>query len=275
MLGTSHMFSRVLTNANDPPASPQEFYLQIECNLRRRDLPHFYATSRQYIQLIQSAGMGLLLSSWIVDDELVHFFNYWALGTSADTLIAAEYSLPDNPDYAAFADLLIDETKDIVVAINPVRVKPPTRPREAGSLAVDPAPDSLYARAQYNVELKDFSEFQALVEANGVSFAQQHGWQLGDTYLGVTGGSTTFNQVWIVPQSQAASVPQKLGRAAWASLATTAPIYQVLEPTPSDPLLGSDPVGPPEVPSPPTLTTAMLSIESVKQSVELYKSRGV
>ena len=49
--------------------------------------------------------------------------------------------------------------------------------------------------------------------------------------------------MWIIPDSHAASASQKLSRAAWASLAMAPPTYQVLEPTPSDPILGSTPVG--------------------------------
>jgi len=160
------------------------------------------------------------------------FYNYWAIPSpNAQELIHLEYALPDEPGYGSFANLFIDEIKDIAVAVSPVRIRPTRRHN-----------GHLYLRAAYRVRLHNFNEFQALLEQELVSFAFANGWELGDMYLGLTGSSTTMTQMWIIPESQSLSSVQKLSRACWQAVADGPPDCVVLEPTPADPVLGSQPL---------------------------------
>lgn len=228
------MFPRILANIgkiHGGDGTKPALRLQISAQLSRNDLPAFYRSSSQYIQLIQNAGIYLLLSGWRVEKDIVQFFNYWSIEPDANKLVEAEYTLPDNPDYAKFADLFIDEIKDIAVPINSVRLRPPSNGARY-----------LYLRAQYRVRMADFCEFQAQVEEDLLSFALANEWSLGDVYLGLTGSSTSLVQMWAIPETHAATAAQKLARTRWMSLVTEAPSYQILDPTPSDPVLGSQPL---------------------------------
>lgn len=237
------MFPRVLANIGDVHGkranrkSPT-LRFQIVCRMRYADFQNFYRSSHEFIKIIQSADLFLLLSGWRVEGDIVYFYNFWTIEPDASTLVQAEFTLPDSPNYAQFADIFLVETKDIAVPINPVRMKPLPLPKP------NPGPEGHYSylRAEYAVRLQDFAEFQAQVEAELVPFALEYGWKLGDIYLGLTGSSTSLVQMWIVPEAQAAGASQKLARAGWQSLVTEPPSYQILNPLPSDPILGSQPI---------------------------------
>lgn len=208
-----------------------ELRLQISCQMRAADLPQFYQITGEYIELIQSAGLYLLLSGWRAENETVTFYNYWAIQPDANGLVTAEYKLPDSPIYARFADLFVDEIKDIAVSISKTRLRPPA----------PVAQRYLYLRAAYRVHVQDLCEFVAQIDGDLPSFAKDNGWLLGDIYLGLTGSSTSLVQMWIIPMEQAGNAAQKLARAPWRTLAFETPVYTVLEPAPNDPVLGTDP----------------------------------
>jgi hypothetical protein len=221
------------SSANSPiKPAPGAQRLQISCQMQASDLPAFYQVCGGYIDLIQSAGLYLLLSGWRADGDIVSFFNYWSVEPDATKLIEAEYNLPDSPFYAGFADLFLEEIKDLAVPIETFR-----RPPADGVQGTN----YLYMHATYRVRLADLNEFSALVDANLMAFAHQYGWFLGDSYLGNTGSSTTVNQMWIIPSSDAGSAAQKLARARWRTIAFQTPEYSVLEPAPNDPIFGTDP----------------------------------
>jgi hypothetical protein len=108
---------------------------------------------------------------------------------------------------------------------------------------VGPGPDRfLYARVTLQVRPSDFAELVARLEANLASFAERNGWRLGDTYLGLTGDASTIVQTWAVPEVVAPQVVQRIASAPWSALLQAPARCDILDPSPSCPLLGRSPV---------------------------------
>jgi hypothetical protein len=210
-------------------------HLQVVAELARADLPAFHRSSHRLVGLIESAGLKLELSCWEVRGDVVNFYNYWSMEADANRLTFAELVLPDLPGFARFAKLWLSETKDLVVPINDVK----RTVVKNENLQLDEGKQYVYVRAVQTVPFVGISEFAARLEAGLIPFAKDNGWFLGDAYWGLTGPSGRVVQMWIVPEEDALFAAQRLATASWQTLVAGVPSYQVLEPTPADPLLGS------------------------------------
>jgi hypothetical protein len=212
------------------------YQLQVCAELHRAALPAFHRSSRGLVKIIEDAGLKLRLSCWEVRGDVVNYFNYWDIGPDANRLTYVELILPDTPGFTQFAKLWITETKDIVIPINPIRRD--TRAEDGQSLLED-GRQYTYLRVTHDIPYVTVSEFAARLEGSLVPFARDNGWFLGDTYWGLTGKAGHVVQMWIIPEDDSVFAAQRLATLPWQALTTRPPTYQLLEPTPSDPTIGS------------------------------------
>jgi hypothetical protein len=203
------------------------YQLQVTTQMRREKLPAFNKTSHQLVELIEAAGLKLKLSCWEMNGDIVQFYNYWDLAEDCNRLAFAELILPDVPGYAKFAKLWISETKDIVIPITAVH--------QEGN--VESTTPGVYVRVSYELPFTVLSEFAARVEGALRPFARYSGWILGDIYWQLTGAAGAVVEMWLIPEAEAAFAAQRLSTLPWYSLIPKTPVFQILDPTPSDPNL--------------------------------------
>lgn len=228
---------------------PMPYFLQVETQVTRRDLPFLYTSGPELVGLIEGSEhlengrLRLEHSSWEVTEDRVHLFNYWNMGMDADGLTYAELRLPDTPGYARFERLIVDEVKDIVVPVSIARRDPKPLVQELRNERRGP-PKPLenqrfvYARVCYSVRARDLAEFAARLEASLLPFAENYGWYDGQAFIGITGHSGRIIQNWIVPESGVRLAEHRLASADWHALLPDRPTCRFLEPTPTDPILG-------------------------------------
>jgi hypothetical protein len=132
--------------------------------------------------------------------------------------------------------LWISESKDIVIPINAVRREAKD---EDGHSLLEEGRQYVYLRVTHEIPFVTVSEFAARLEGSLMPFARYNGWFLGDTYWGLTGKAGHVVQMWVIPEDDSQFAAQRLATLPWHALTSGPPTYQVLEPTPSDPTIGS------------------------------------
>jgi len=207
------------------------YRLHVMTRIRSRDLHTIYESGPELIQLIENGGVHLELSSVLFGDgDTVDIYNYWDLASDANQLFELELTIPDEPAYARFDRLIVEETKDIMV--------PATEVLDGGK---DPRAiaNPVYLRASYRLETTTLPEFVARMESSAFPFGRDNGWILKAAEIGLTGRSNQIVQTWIIPHGMADTARHRLMTAAWQELSEQPPACQILAPTPSDPTLGT------------------------------------
>src|SRR6185503_20005723 len=138
--------------------------------------------------------------------------------------------LPDKPAYARFERAIVAETKEIVM--------PVCRASRAIPENLDTVERYFYMRVSYNIKSTDLAEFQARLEESVIPFAKEHGWYLGDAYLGVTGVSGAVTQMWLVPERSIGLAATRLAKTEWQGLLSSPPEVRFLDPLAIDPSVG-------------------------------------
>jgi hypothetical protein len=206
------------------------YRLQVVTRIRRKDLGTIYRMGPELISLIENGGVKLLLSCWEeAGTDEIDIYNYWDLGNNANTLFQLELTIPDEPAYAKFDQLILREDKTILV---PIPDLPPFSPTP-----YDRSVRRIYLRATYQVETKNLAEFGARLEGSVGRVALENRWSLGGVHIGLTGRSNELTQIWAIPEESIALAQRRLTGIDWQELVREPPIYQILEPTPADPLL--------------------------------------
>ncbi len=218
-------------------------FLQVGTVMNRQDLNILYSFCDQLKKIIedsiidptlpkeQQVKMDIEHSCWDIQKDSVRLLHLWSLHNNANNLTRAELVLPDNPAYAKFDRLIVEETKDIVIPFAPGRDI-----KSASALLA--ASRYVYLQATYVVKAQLLAEFQATLEAALVPFATRYDWLGGTTYLGVTGKSGAMTQLWLVPEETAVVAQRRLAAAPWQRLLPDAPTCTILEATPVDKYLG-------------------------------------
>lgn len=239
----------------EPKSNPfkkiPEYQLQVVTEIARSNLAMIYKLGPELVGLIQDTGvLTLTHSSWYITEDVVRLHAYWDMHGDADSLTIAELQIPDKPAYAKFDQIMLSEVKDIVLPVPGGSMKSDVDPQQRNRY--------VYLRAMYQVETAKLSEFSARLQASVIPFAYKYGWMLGDAYLGVTGRAGSIVQLWIVPERVVQLAPQRLAATPWHELLKERPQYLVLEPTPTDPILGTEPVPAPraEQENPPAAASA-------------------
>jgi hypothetical protein len=224
--------------AAEREARKQYCLLDVGHDIRMTDLNVFTTQGHTLVQVIEKTGeMTLRMSGWEMDGEVVHIYNYWHLRTGPMSLIRAELSLPDNPVFVRFDRYMLSETKELVTPFSRNLGIPITQ--EDRDAIATRGQRYVYARVTYKVRPSDWAEMLARFEASLRLFGRSNGWRLGDVFLGLTGDASTVIQTWAVPDISAHLAEQRLAAAPWAPLLLSPPVCQILEPTPSCPLLGT------------------------------------
>lgn len=218
---------RGMAASADPRPKPY-FELQVETQIRRSNLNILYTLGKELLEIIEQAGLKNRHSFWSVSHDIVQLYNCWTL-VDANTLTAAELALPDNPAYAKFERLIVEETKDLTIRVAPGR--------DCNNELLN-TERYLYMQVKYKSETRSLAEFQARLEASVVPFAHDYDWMLGDAFLGITGTSGALTQIWLVPESTAVQAERRILTTAWQPLLSGPPECEILEPTPFDPILG-------------------------------------
>lgn len=218
-------------------AADRRYYvLDVAHDIKRTDLNVFINQGKTLVDVIENTkDLKLRMSGWHIDGEIVRIYNYWELVDGPQSLIRAELKLPDNPVFVRFDRYMLSETKDLVTPMSMKFGLPITQAdRNTGTRFV-------YARITYKVNPRDWAELLARFEGTLKAFGIENGWRLGDTYIGLTGDASTITQTWAVPEAAAHLVAQRLASTSWAPLLAKPIVCQILEPTPSCPLLGRKP----------------------------------
>lgn len=236
------MHPRMAANCLDNSAKPDTtlagerlselgFQLHVMTRIRAIDLHTIYRSGPELIQLIESGNVDLNFSAvQFGEGDTVTLYHYWDLGRDANRLYELELTIPDEPAYAKFDRLIIEEIKDLTVPASKL-VQPKTDPREV--------PSPVYLRACYQLHTEKLPEFVALMESSAFPFGVSNGWILKDAVIGLTGRANQIVQTWIIPHDTAPTAQHRLMTAAWQEMADAPPVCQVLTPTPSDPTLGN------------------------------------
>jgi hypothetical protein len=220
-------------------AERRRYYLEVEIQVPADRKQEFASKGQEFLPNFEQAQLKLAVSAWQTDTGPIFAVNYWDMGGDANVLLEAELALPDVVGFNEFNALVQSEVKNIVVPIahDPGAPLPDTEKTADGKFL---AKDYRYLRVVSSVPAPRLPEFVARIEGQMEHFTHRTaGWFLGNSYLGITGRDGTVSQIWLVPAGDIPNIAEKLRQAPWlrADVVRTAPIFQVLRSTPSDPLL--------------------------------------
>jgi hypothetical protein len=212
------------------------YFLEVVIEVAGTEREKFSRLGQQFLYNFEQVGFTPVVSAWRTDTGPVFAVNYWNLGTDANTLLNAEFVLPEIPGFTEFNAMLQSESKNLAVSVaREERVAVPVKlPRDRYR----------YLRVVSRVAVPLLPEFVARVEGNMRSFTERpkgvgSKWYVGDTYLMITGAEGMVSQIWIIPVEDVPLIPRRLAQAKWLEREVTPapPDFQVLRATHCDPLL--------------------------------------
>lgn len=218
---------------------PPLYQLEVATTIKRSDLHIIYRMGPKLIELIEGDdGKGhklveLKRSGSVITDDRVTIINYWDLKGDANVALELEQKIPDEPEYAQFDRLILEEQRHIMLLSENL----PDVTRNPLLKTIDPS--SVYLRAVYSVSSPNLNEFWAVMEEVVVPAAVENGWCLGEAQMALTGRANDIVQLWIVPEASVPLVGQRLAALRFQELVDREVDVQILEPTPSDPLIGA------------------------------------
>ena len=192
--------------------------LQVETKVTNANARTLKTKGKELVSIIEATGLELEFSVSVKIGDYTHLYNYWDMHGDANTLVYADYILPDEPPYAEFGKFIIAETKNIVIPLTPPDLL--SRPElQAGQLFES----DRYVRIVYRLTESQLAEFAAQREAGLVDFAKSSGWKPIDVYLSVTGTSghedIPIVEVWRIPGNldgtAADAIKSKMNQAPW------------------------------------------------------------
>ena len=202
--------------------------LQVETKVTKKDGDFLKRNGKRLVKIIEATGLKLEFSAAVEDRTHTTLYNYWDLKGDANTLIRADYILPDEPAYAEFDRFIISEIKNIAIPLTAPDLleEPALRPGRLSDL-------DRHIRVVHQVPEHQLPEFVAKREAGILGFAKLTGWRPIDAYLNVTGRAgriLPIVEVWKIPQGNklagkpnVAKIRSAVRKAPWQSLTKGGP----------------------------------------------------